>query len=77
MAAGVIRYLRDKNIQVPNKILVAGQGDSEISKVTSPPLITVRYSYEKSGQLAVEMLLRRLEGGEDIIREVKLGYSII
>jgi LacI family sucrose operon transcriptional repressor len=56
---------------------VAGQGDSEISKVISPPLITVQYSYEKSGQLAVEMLLRRLEGGEDIIREVKLGYSII
>lgn len=77
MAAGVIRYLRDKNIQVPNKILVAGQGDSEISKVISPPLITVQYSYEKSGQLAVEMLLRRLEDGEDIIREVKLGYSII
>jgi LacI family sucrose operon transcriptional repressor len=77
MASGVIRCLRDNNITVPDKILVAGQGDSEISKVTTPPLVTVRYSYEKSGQIAVDMLLKLLENGENEVSEIKLGYTIV
>lgn len=77
MAAGALQYLRDHKISVPEQILVAGQGDSEIAGVASPPLITVRYFYEKTGQLAVRMLMDMLEEGEAGIKEIKLGYRII
>ena len=77
MAAGVMQYLREHGILVPEQILVAGQGDSEMAKVTAPPLITVHYSYEKSGEIAVRMLMELLAKREDVMKEVKLGYSIV
>ena len=60
MAAVVMQYLREYGIEVPGQILVAGQGDSDMSRVTTPPLITVHYSYEKSGELTVQMLMEAL-----------------
>lgn len=77
MAAGAVQYLREHGIKVPEQILVAGQGDSEMAKVTVPPLITVHYSYEKSGEIAVSMLMELLENREGVVKEVKLGYQII
>lgn len=77
MAAGAMQYLREHGIKTPSQILVAGQGDSDMGKVTVAPLITVHYSYQKSGEIAVQMLLEALSQGEMTSREVKLGYSIV
>ena len=77
MAAGAVQYLQEHNIRIPEQILVAGQGDSDMSKVTSPPLITVHYSYEKSGELAIQMLMEFLEQKETAVKEVKLGYYLV
>jgi LacI family sucrose operon transcriptional repressor len=77
MAAGAMQYLREHNIQVPGQILMAGQGDSEMARVTAPPLITVHYSYEKSGETAIQMLMEILSQGETALKEVKLGYYMV
>lgn len=77
MASGAIQYLAERNIRVPEQILVAGQGDSDVSRVTAPPLITIHYSYEKSGELAVQMLMQTLERKDVAYKEVKLGYHIV
>lgn len=77
MAAGAVQYLCEQGIEVPRQIVVAGQGDSDMAKVTAPPLITVHYSYERSGEIAVQMLMEVLEKGEAAIKEVKLGYYIV
>lgn len=77
MAAGAMQYLGEQGIDVPNQIVVAGQGDSDMAKVTMPPLITVHYSYERSGEIAVQMLMEVLEKGDAAIKEVKLGYYIV
>ena len=77
MAAGAVQYLQEHNIRIPEQILVAGQGASDMSKVTSPPLITVHYSYEKSGELAIQMLMEFLEQKETAVKEVKLGYYLV
>ena len=77
MAVGSVQYLREHGIPVPVRILVAGHGDSEMARMTEPPLLTVHYSYEKCGKTAVEMLVELLGQGEAAIREVKLGYSIV
>ncbi len=77
MAAGAMQYLMEQGIEVPDQIVVAGQGDSDMARVTAPPLITVHYSYERCGEIAVEMLLELLEKGEAAIKEVKLGYYIV
>lgn len=77
MAAGCIQYLREHGIKVPEQILVAGQGDSEMARVMKPPLLTVHYSYEESGELAVGMLLELLGKGEIAAKEIKLGYYLV
>lgn len=77
MAAGAMQYLREQGAAVPERILVAGQGDSEIGKVTAYPLTTVHYSYEKSGEIAVQMLMEALEKGQPALKEVKLGYYLV
>lgn len=77
MAAGAAKYLSDHGIKVPEQILIAGQGDSDIGRVLSPPLPTVHYSYEESGELAVQMLMEMLDRGKSIPKEIKLGYRII
>lgn len=77
MAAGAMQYLREQKIQTPQQILVAGQGDSDMARVTVTPLITVHYFYQKSGEIAVQMLLEALSQGDMAPREVKLGYSIV
>ena len=77
MAAGSMQYLREHNIEVPKQIIVAGQGDSEMARVTAPPLITVHYSYEKSGEIAVQMLMELLGQGTAALKEIKLGYYLV
>lgn len=77
MAAGAMQYLGEHDIRVPEEILVAGQGDSDMARVTAPPLITVHYSYEKSGETAVHMLMELLSHSEGSMKEVKLGYHIV
>lgn len=77
MAAGAMQYMREHNIRIPDQILLAGQGDSDMARVMEPPLITVHYSYKKSGEIAVQMLMELMENGENAIKEVKLGYHIM
>ncbi len=77
MAAGAMQYLHEHGIEIPGQILVAGQGDSDMAKVTTPPLITIHYSYEKSGELAVDMLMEVLNLGGTQLKEIKLGYYIV
>ena len=72
-----MQYLCEHKIRVPEEILVAGQGDSEMSRVTAPPLLTVHYSYEKSGETAVRMLLEALEQKHPTCEELRLGYYIV
>jgi len=77
MAAGAMQYLREKKIQMPEQILIAGQGDSDMARVANPPFFTVRYSYEESGRLAAQMLLEGFYQEETKIKEIKLGYEIV
>ncbi len=76
MAVGAVQYLQEQGIAVPEQILVAGHGGSEITRLMNPPLLTVHYSYEKSGEIAVQMLMALLGKKENAIREVRLGCHL-
>ncbi len=76
MAAGARKYLFEQGIAVPDQILLAGHDDSDIVKVTAPPLVTVHFSYEKSGETAARMLMEMIASKKTLPQEVKLGYCI-
>ena len=62
MALGVLAGLSELGIRVPYDIALAGFGDSEESKYTTPPLTTVSKPLFNSGWHAGEMILDLIEG---------------
>lgn len=77
IAVGAMKYLAEHGIRVPEEVMVAGHGDSDMSPVTTPGLTTVHFAYEKNGILAARMILDMISGKEQDIKEMKLDYSLI
>jgi DNA-binding LacI/PurR family transcriptional regulator len=64
MAIGALRALRDAGRRVPEDVAVVGFDDSPLSRVTDPPLSTVRQPVEDMGREMAEMLLRLISGAD-------------
>ncbi|MDO4651093.1 MAG: LacI family DNA-binding transcriptional regulator [Eubacteriales bacterium] len=81
IAAGAQQYLKEHEEFAGRDMIVTGQGDSRLSKVTYPTIPTIHYYYYESGRQAVQILMTELNGKEDdkavIQREIKLGYEIV
>ncbi len=77
IAAGALRCLLDHGIRVPEDTVVAGQGDSELIRAAGHDILTVHYSYERSGELAARMLVRMMKGGQDVPQEVMLPHHLV
>ena len=78
IAVGAIQYLTRQGLRLPQDVLVSGQGDSVLAHMADHSMMTIHYSYARSGELAVEMLLEKLEGKEeDPIQDILLGYHIV
>jgi LacI family transcriptional regulator len=60
IAINVMRILKNKNVQIPNDILICGFDDSPESQIVEPYLTTVRIFRDEMGILAAEMLLSRI-----------------
>lgn len=77
IAIGAMKFLKEQGICIPEQVMLAGHDDSTLSKVTTPTLTTVHFSYENSGILAAKNLIHILTKKDEGIREIKLGYSIV
>lgn len=77
IAMGVIQYLRQQGIHVPERVMVTGQGNTIISQVSYPSITTLKYYYEDSGIKGASMLLERIEQINLNLMEIKLGYELL
>jgi DNA-binding LacI/PurR family transcriptional regulator len=64
MAIGALRALRDAGRRVPDDVAVVGFDDSPLSRMTEPPLSTVRQPVEEMGREMAEMLMRLVSGAD-------------
>ena len=64
MALGALEALRRKGVRVPHKMLVAGFDDVPLARVSSPSLTTVRQPVDLLGRLALDTIVRQLDGQE-------------
>ena len=71
-AIGAMTAIKESGLRIPQDIAIIGFDDIPLAVHMSPSLSTVRQPMRLQGQLAAEMLLRRIEGGGDIIREEKI-----
>jgi DNA-binding LacI/PurR family transcriptional regulator len=64
IAMGVIRGLSDRGLAVPHDISVVGFDDVPEAAHYLPPLTTASQDFARIGELAVEVLLDQIAGGE-------------
>lgn len=62
LAMGALAVLHEKGIHVPTDVKVIGFDDVSIATFSSKPITTIHQDAERMGELAVELLLRRMAG---------------
>ena len=77
IAVGALEYLYEQGLRIPEQIMVTGHGDSTLMRVSRSGMLTVHYSFEKSGEIAANMLMQRISGGDSSLKEIKLGYYLV
>ncbi|MGW4214196.1 LacI family DNA-binding transcriptional regulator [Lentzea sp. NPDC004789] len=70
MALGVLSYLAAHEIKVPQQISVTGFDDILYAAMCSPSLTTVAMPTEEAGEVAVDLLIARLDGAQPESREL-------
>ena len=76
MAYGALTCLREYGHRVPEDVQVTGIGDSELSRILMPSVTSAHLYYKTSGREATKMLLDAMEKGDDISRQLKMGYEV-
>ncbi|MBN2852359.1 MAG: LacI family DNA-binding transcriptional regulator [Clostridia bacterium] len=74
-AYGIMQYLMQNGIRIPEDMSIIGFDDLIISKMMNPPLTTVRQPSEMTGELAASMLFDILEGQQ--ARKIVLEPELI
>lgn len=62
LAMGALAALHERGVHVPADVKVIGFDDVSIATFSSKPITTIHQDAEKMGDLAVELLLKRLDG---------------
>ena len=62
LAIGGLQCLHEAGVSIPEDMAVIGMDDIPMSARIVPPLTTVRQNYREFGRIAVESLVRMLEG---------------
>jgi len=75
-AIGVLRAVRESGLKVPDDIAVMGFDDIEVAEFIG--LTTIHQQLKESGQLALNMLFRLIEGSESAeIESVSLPFTLM
>jgi len=77
LAIGAMKYLKEKNIKIPEEVSVVGIDNMEISSIIEPKLTTVNFDYKKSGEKAAQMIINKIESKSKDNERYVLGYDII
>jgi DNA-binding LacI/PurR family transcriptional regulator len=64
MAAGVITFIREKGVTIPEQISIVSFDDSFWARYMDPPLTVISQPMERMGKSTMELLLARLRGGK-------------
>jgi LacI family transcriptional regulator len=77
IAISCIRALREAGYQVPNDVSVIGFDDVPASSLIDPPLSTMQVPKKNLGILAVERLLKRINGDKSESIRIAVNTSLV
>ncbi|AKG37328.1 LacI family DNA-binding transcriptional regulator [Paenibacillus durus] len=70
IAFGVLDFLKEKNIQIPETFSIVGLDGHQMAQYTTPHLTTVQIPTEYMGQAAIQTLIERIEGQRTLTKKV-------
>ena len=76
-AIGAIRAFQEAGLQVPRDVSVVGFDDIPGAAFHYPSLTTVRQPLRRMGEIAVEVLVARIEGEKEYKREIAVQPEIV
>jgi LacI family transcriptional regulator len=77
MAVGTLQAAADRGLRVPQDLSIAGFDDIEVSRVTQPALTTVHQPLEEMGRMAVNQILRLVDGHAIHALHVELAVQLV
>lgn len=77
LAAGIMAGLQQSGKHVPEDVSIIGFDDINLCQLTTPPLTTIHQDATLKGELAVDFMIKRLEGVNIKKREVILPVSLV
>lgn len=77
IAIGLMNYLADNNIKVPDDISIAGFGDITLASIYRPKLTTIREPYYDIGAVAIRRILKAISGEPIEEKSIKLPIQMI
>lgn len=78
MAFGVLRYLRENEISVPEEIAVLNFDDYEWAESTAPkPLTTIKQPAREMGRSAARLMISRIENPQQEYQTILLDSELI
>ena len=76
LAIGVLNYLYDNDVKVPDKISVTGFGDIKTASILRPTLTTVQEPFYDIGAVAIRRIIKELRGEEIDTTDTILPFKI-
>jgi LacI family transcriptional regulator len=77
MALGVIEAARVRGLRVPEDLSVVGFDDTQIARLASPPLTTVRQPLREIGAIALHRALRLAAGEKVDSHHIELATELV
>lgn len=76
-AFGAMEAIRDAGLNIPHDISIVGFDDIPQASIVTPKLTTVRQPLDQMGQVAVQMLLERINNPDSPLRRTTLATRLI
>lgn len=76
-AVTLMNYFSDRGVKIPEDLSFTGFDDIMLSRVIRPALTTVHQDITKKGRLAVDYLLKMVQGIEFVERDVKVPVELV
>lgn len=77
IALGAMNYLSERKITIGTDVMIAGVGDSQMSRYLNPPITSIRLHYKTGGSEACRLLLDMMQNGTNADSKIKLGYDLV
>ncbi len=77
IAVGVMEAARARGLGIPEDLSIVGFDDTQLARMSSPPLTTVRQPLAEMGRVAVRTALRLIEGESIDSHHVELATELV